>query len=122
MKKNKGFTLIEIISVVVVLAIIALLVTPIVSKILDNNRDRLYNNQIDGIIKSAKVWGAEHVGRLPGDGEKDVVITLGELQTGGYADKTVKNTKTNENFDPDKTKIIISNKGGIISYKVEIEE
>lgn len=121
MRDRKGFTLIEITAVVVVLAIIALLITPIVSRIIGTNRNKVYDDQINGIIASAKTWGAEHIGRLPGIGDSAVTITLEELQNGGYANSELKNPSTNELFDPLKTKIIITNNNGVLNYKVEIE-
>ena len=118
MKKNKGFTLIEIVAVVVVLAIIALLITPVVSKIINTNREKLYDDQIKNIISSAKIWGADNVGQLPGAGEAAVVITLKDLQDGGYAKTNLKNPDTNEEFDPMTTIITITNNNGIINYAV----
>ena len=121
MKNKKGFTLIEITAVVVVLAIIALLITPVVTKVINKNRNKVYDDQINGIVASAKVWGAEHIGSLPGIGESDVTITLDVLQKGGYAKAELVNPSTNELFDPLKTKIVIKNNNGNLIYKVVIE-
>ncbi len=118
---NKGFSLVELIAVIVVLGLLASIVTPVVKNVISDNRNKLYQKQIDGIVESAKVWGANNVGKLPGDGEPNVEITLGDLKKGGYADKNLKNPKTERLFDDEATKIIISNQNGILNYTVVVE-
>lgn len=120
-KNEKGFTLVELISVVVVLGLLAIIVIPITKNIISEERDDLYQRQIDGIIESAKVWGANNIDKLPAEGESDVEVTLGELKTGGYADKELKNPKTENLFDDTTTKVIISNKNGILEYTVFVQ-
>lgn len=119
--KNLGFTLVEMIGVVVLLSIISIIVTPIVENVLDDNKEQAYNDQINSIIDSAKIWGAENLAMLP-DSNGDVsTITLGVLQGEGYAKKNLKNPKTGENFDPDYTQVRITSQNGILNYEVIFE-
>ena len=120
MKKNKGFTLIELMAVLVIIALIAILVTPITSKIINSNRNKIYDDQVKSIISSAKIWGAEHPGRLPDKGDIDVIITIGELREGGYVAKDLENPLTNEPFDDD-CQVVISNRNGNLLYEFFIE-
>ena len=149
MKNNKGFTLIEISAVVVILSLLALLIAPIVSQIIKANSEKTYDDQISSIIASAKVWGTEHMNGLPGEmsslqaseiisaakqwsvgnngelpdvGDSDIIITLATLQAEEFISTDLKNVSTGKEFDPLKTKIIISNNNGTISYTVIQEE
>lgn len=120
-RKKNGFTFAEMVGVVVILGLLAAVVTPIVTKTIKSKRNDLYEKQIKGIEESARIWGAENIGQLPDEGDGTVTITLGELQRGGYAEKDLKNPKNDQLFDDEKTKVIISNKSGIIKYKVVVE-
>ena len=51
--KTKGFTLIELLSVIVILAIISLIATPIVLNIINDTKEKAFEQTINGIIKSA---------------------------------------------------------------------
>lgn len=120
MKKNKGFTLIELMAVLIIIALLVIVVTPITSKLINNNRNKIYDDQVKSIISSAKIWGAEHPGQLPDKGEKDVIITLGELRAGGYVDKDLENPLTNKPFD-DGCEVTITNRNGNLIYEFFVE-
>ena len=51
---KKGFTLIELIAVIVILALISLIVFPAVNSMIKNSKEKAYNVQIDEIIDAAK--------------------------------------------------------------------
>lgn len=118
---KKGFTLIELLGVIIILGLIVLIVVPNVSNIINSNRDKLYQRQIDGIIDSAKTWGSEHVGKLPTINGDSVSITLKELQANGYAKPVLKNPQTGKEFDASSTIIIIKNNNGTLEYQVNVE-
>ena len=122
MKRRKnGFTFAEMVGVVVVLGLLAAIVTPVVTKLIKNKRNDLYEQQIKSIEESARVWGAENISKLPDDGDGKITITLGELKRGGFADKDLTNPKNDQLFDDDKTIVIISNENGTIKYTVVVE-
>ncbi len=51
---KKGFTLVELIAVIVILALISLIVFPAVNSMIKNSKEKAYNVQIDEIIDAAK--------------------------------------------------------------------
>ena len=51
--KNKGFTLVELLGVVVILVVIFLLVFPSVNKILFTSKKTVYQTQINKILNAA---------------------------------------------------------------------
>lgn len=117
---KKGFTLIELLGVVVVLGVIILIVTPNVKKLLKNGREELYQDQLEGIEESARVWGTKHLGQMPDEGNS-IEVTLDELKKDGSATKDLINPKTDEPFDDNLTKVIITNKNGNFKYEVVVE-
>lgn len=85
MKKN-GFTLIELVAVVILLVAIALLTYPAITGMIDSSKEQAYNDQISIIKEAAHRWGIKNVNKLS---ETEVtVVTINDLIIGGYIDKT----------------------------------
>ena len=120
MKKN-GFTLIELLAFLIIMGIVLVIAVPNVINIIDENSERVYNTQIDNIVKSAKTWGADNIGKLPNNNDESVVVTLGQLQNGGYAKRNLKNPLIDKPFDLEKTYVIITNNNGTLYYEVVVE-
>ena len=53
---NKGFTLIEVLSVVAILSLLIIIVVPNVGKMIKKNNNDSYNNLKDNIIVASKVY------------------------------------------------------------------
>lgn len=116
--KNKGFTILELLAVITILAMLALIVIPAVSKQMDNSKDNLYSVQIKSIEDSAKAWGADNLFKLP-DGDDCITVTLGYLKDGGYIDNSIINPKTNEDFSNTETFVNISKQNNQYVYEVK---
>lgn len=87
MKKNRGFTFIELLAVLVILAFIVLATVPAVSGILDRNKQRLYREQVNLILRSSKDWATKNMDLLPKKGQElPVYIDLADLSSGGFID------------------------------------
>ena len=56
MKKNKGFTLTELLAVLVILAILALIATPIITTLIRNSKIRTSERAIEGLLDSIDVY------------------------------------------------------------------
>ncbi len=105
MKKNKGFTLVELIAVVTILALIAILVIPAIGKTIKDTKSDLYESQITALIDGMQNWAADHPKLLPAEPGEKVYVSLGELKLGNYVDMDIKNPKTDKYFN---TKIRMS--------------
>jgi len=81
--KNKGFTLTELIGVIVLLGIIALIAVPIINGTIANSKSKAYNAQVITIGDAAKKWGVENTKFLPEDSNR-CNISIAELITQGY--------------------------------------
>ena len=117
---KKGFTLAELLGVITILAMLALLVTPVVTKTIKNNKQKLYNIQISEIEKAAYNYAIKNTYVLPEEGVT-IVVTLGELKKEGLIDKEVRNPITKELFSDD-LKIEIGNINNQYTYTVLDEE
>ena len=80
----KGFTLIELMGVITILAILSVITVVGVDKLLLNGKEDLYKNQIDIIELSTKNYLTDYPELKPNDNES-IVITLQELVDKGLA-------------------------------------
>lgn len=117
--KRKGFTMIELMAVIVVLGLLASIIYPIVNKSINQSKTDLYESQINTIETGARSWGADHLTELPINAGEIKTVTLKDLQDGGYVDKELKNPKTKELFDKNIT-ITITMNGNSLDYKVGV--
>ena len=118
MKKN-GFTLAELLGVMVILSLISIITVPAVTESLNNYKTKLCVSQINEIISAAKSWGNENVLVLPSGEGETYDVTLRTLAEYGYIDEKVNNPVTNENFDLDTTIVTITKKGKKYKYTMD---
>lgn len=83
--KNEGFTLTELIGVIVLLGIIALIAVPIINSTITNSKAKAYNAQINALEEAGKKWGVENTKYLPTDA-MSCNISIAELATLGYVE------------------------------------
>ena len=95
--KEKGFTLVELLAVLIILAIIFVISVPLMTEILDQSKNTLYKKQIDTILDASYDYSLKNINYLP---EEDNVsyITLGELKYEGLIDYDLTDPETNERF------------------------
>lgn len=107
---KKAFTLVELIAVLVLLGVLGLIATVTISNTLKENKEELYNIQIENIKDSAKLWASENVFKLPSEDGEYLIITLGQLRQEGLS-KEVINPLTKEPFSDNlQIKITMSEK------------
>lgn len=118
MKKNitnLGFTLTELIGVIVLIAALMLLLVPVVDKQLKESKQKLYQKQIDGIKLGAQTFYSELNIKL--DSNEQMKVYLSELKQANHIDKGLINPVTKKAF-PNDMEIEIKNEQGIITYQV----
>ncbi len=118
MKKN-GFTLVELLGVVTILAMLGLVIVPVVNKVVTDNRQQLYDVQIRNIKSAASQFVSEHVysDELDILNNSSVRIKLGTLKTSGYIDSNISNPISKQKFSDD-LYIMITNKDNNYTYTV----
>ena len=105
MNRNKGFTLVELLAVITLLSIMAIIAVPTVSNIMSKQKEKLYYDQLNTVIKAAQNWVSDNSDELKNFYNKCVdekEITLDELISGtenvSYLDDEFINPKTSEQF------------------------
>ena len=61
---KKGFTLVELLAVIMILGLVGLIAIPTVTKVIKNSKQKLYDSQITMIEQSGKKWGIDNINRL----------------------------------------------------------
>ena len=113
---NKGFTLIEMIMVIAILAMLAVLTTPNVIKMINKNKADNYNSVIDSIVSSCDLYVSD----------KRYELRFNNTCSGDYEatpdiSTPIRNECTNEelNYDTIKITITLDCKTKNFSYKIE---
>ncbi len=81
MKKEKGFTLIELLAVIVIISVIAAIVFPVVTKHIQNSKQKAYDIQINEIIRAAKDWALDNSDKLDKYHINPTYVSIVELQS-----------------------------------------
>lgn len=117
--KKQGFTLAELLGVIVILGLIAMITIPAVNKSIKRYRNDLYQIQLDNIIEAARSWGTDHLLELPETEGASITVTIATLQEEGYLKDEIKNPIDKEPFKTSATvQITRSGKG----YQYTIDE
>ena len=96
---KKGFTLIEILAVIVVLGLLVVIIVPTVKNLLGDSEDALHDEQINMVINATKKYMVEHSELLP-EGNDNTALYIDDLVDGGVIDKDkVIDPKTNEEMN-----------------------
>ena len=88
-RKRNGFTLVELLAVIVILAIVLIIAVPGVLSIINKTKNSAYDRQIDMIKDAAKNYVTTNTITWEGDNPKSTLVTLDMLQSGGYLDKKI---------------------------------
>lgn len=114
---KNGFTLAELLGVIVILGIIAIITTTTVGRSLRNSHYETCLVQEKNIIEGAKSWAIDHSRELPNAGGTKAV-TFKELQDNGYIEDNLKNPMTSEVYSSETKVNIYSSEGTSYEYTV----
>lgn len=104
--KKKGFTLVEILAVIVILGVIMTITLPKVLDIIQDSRNKTYEEQIRAIEQAAQMYVTTHSYDLDSDGT--TVLALQDLADAGFIKLPVENPATDHYFSPFSTTITIT--------------
>lgn len=129
--QNKGFTLVELLAVIVILGLIALIAVPPVLNNIKTTKEDLYNTQIDLIKAGAVSYVTDAIAHpnvnqaisnmVSNHSQQTITISLSQLQTSGAVDADIMNPfceGDNKYFSPELTKIDIKYNGKEFEYDV----
>lgn len=104
--EKRGFTLVELMTVIILLGILGLIVVPVVTNIINDNKESLYKSQLALIQEQAEKWGYENLDMLPSEENAQITLTILELKKDGKLPLDLRNPKTNELFPNDMQVVI----------------
>ncbi len=111
---KKGFTLAELLGVIIILGALMLIIIPLVSTAIKNADEDLYNSQIESIKLALEIWASDN--QKPNDGEY-ITLSLSQLKEAGLVELDIRNPITKELF-PNDMILKITNNNGIVEYTV----
>ncbi|MBE6139250.1 MAG: prepilin-type N-terminal cleavage/methylation domain-containing protein [Firmicutes bacterium] len=118
---TKGFTLVELLAVVIILALLALLTSTAVTKMFSDAKNDLSATQINLIKSATDLWIPDNLELLSYGGECSY-LTVEDLKKYGILDNKILDPKNNKEISDDiKIKISTSiNKNGKLVRNVEV--
>ena len=93
---TRGFTLVEVIAIMVILASIFLVGFPVLDSMLKSDEEKLYNTMIDNLCTAGKTYLYSNMDIYPelSNSNEQIEIPISKLIEYGNVDKTMKNPKT----------------------------
>ena len=103
---RKGFTLVELLGVIVILGLIAMIAIPTINSALNSSREKAYDEQVRTIEETARTYMSKNSLKLPSQTEGNkCCLSVETLQTAGLltADD-IKNPKYQKDSTDDEEK------------------
>ena len=96
---KKGFTLVEVLAVIVILGLLVVIIVPVVNNLLGDSEDALYDKQIDSIVKATQKYMVEHSEFMPDEGGSTSFYLYELVNNGVIENNKIINPKTKEELD-----------------------
>ncbi len=116
---KRGFTLVELLGIIVVLGVIAVIVTPVIQTTLGQNEETVYNALMTQIEGSAKDYMVINTDKLPQKDGESVMIKIGDIKKAGLIQVSIKNPKT-DNIISNESYVTITKDGSNYRYETSI--
>lgn len=120
---KKGFTLIELMGVIIILSLLVLIAVPVVDKYIKQARNDAGVAQEDSLIMAAKNWASDNVDQLPENEGQSIRVNFYTLSELGYLDYALdlSSFKVNGKYLDEYDSVKILKKNGKYSYSLEID-
>lgn len=106
---KRGFTLVEIIAVVVILALVGLIVVPAVLNSINNTKETAYNTMVNNIESVTKLYISENKGEIANINviNSNIKVSLQQLIDSGLIKAPIQDPMTGEPINPANKKISV---------------
>lgn len=115
---KKGFTLVELLAVIVILSIILVIAVPSVNRYIKQSKEKAYKVQISELLDAVESYANMNNEILPENDDEVIKITLGQLKIEGIVRNDTKNPYNDKFFD-DALTFIIKKKGNRYTYEID---
>lgn len=116
MKKN-GFTLIELVAVITILALLGMIIVPVVENSINSGKDELYISQIDSIKASFKQYAIKNINSNIKNAGDDIYLSLYQLKLAGFVNLDIADPRS-ENLIPNDMLLRIEKRERSYIYEV----
>ncbi len=96
--KNKGFTLTEILAVIVIISLLTLLVTPTIINKLKTNKDKTEETQNKLLFEATSEYTDANKDKYPSVNNSTYCISINTLIENGFLNENIKDVTTKEEF------------------------
>jgi len=97
---KKAFTLVELIAVIILLGLLGLIIYPTVNGVINNNKNKLHDKQIEELIRHGNTYATSNIGSLRATNGSRNIVTFKDLYYAGIInDQTIIDPKTDEVLD-----------------------
>ena len=121
---NKGFTLVELMGVILILGVLAIIVSTAIDRNITDSRYSACQTQERNIVEAAKMFVTDDASRLPTSVSSNKQITINELINGGYLDAEAENPMTGKLYKDSGNAIYVEikiNENGNKDYTYEVK-
>jgi len=99
MKDTKGFTLVELLAVIVILGLIGVLTTTVINIVIKNGKEKTAKANAETILNAAYNYVQQYPEYLPNEVNEISSLTYKDLENAGLIKSDMKNPLTNELYD-----------------------
>ena len=118
MRNEKGFTLVELLAVILVLGLVLVIAVPSVNKYLKSSKQKAFDVQINTMVEAVETYANTFRKVLPQNNGEEVRITLGQLKAEGLIKNDMTDPKTDKYFD-DSIEFTIRKNGNNYIYEAD---
>ena len=112
---KKGFTLVELLAVLVILGVITLVAVPSIIRTNEKSTERDYQEFTKTVENAAEIYMETHIDKKPSPGNYKAV-TAQELKEKGFINSNLVNPNTKKSIKNDDY-VIVTNNGEILTYE-----
>ena len=96
---KKGFTLVELLAVIVILGMLIAIISPVVTNLLNDSKDSLSEKQLNMIVEGTRKYLVEHPELYPEGNEIASFSVSNLIENGVFENNKVIDPKTKEQLD-----------------------
>lgn len=124
MNSKKGFTLVELLAVMIIISALSIIIIPSIINYINQNKNEISEASKSVIYAGAKLYLDDNTSLYPKIEDNDYCIKLKQLTDGGYLDVPLLDVQSGQNIDLDnnyvKASYILDEDLGIYAYKYEL--
>ncbi len=116
---KKGFTLIELMAVIIILGVVAIISVPLIDNIIKDSKNNAYDSQITMILDASKKMVVEQPSLLPNEEDSSCIPLDDILQKGYLSSKKLVDPRNDEAMNGS---VVVTYDSEYNKYRYEYQE